>query len=96
MTVIDTLKFARTMREAGMPEKQADALAGALDQGTRDTFVTRDVLSSTISDFKAEIADFKAEIRTEMAQLATTLTNRMYGIAVGIVTATGLIQYFAK
>jgi hypothetical protein len=95
------------MREAGMPEKQADALAGALVQGMGETFVTCDVLSSTISDFKADMAqfkaemradmaEFKAEIRTEMAQLATTLTNRMYGIAVGIVTATGLIQYFAK
>ena len=83
--MINALKLARTMREAGMPEKQADALAEAVDEGLRETVVTREFLGVTIADLRAEIA-----------QLSSQLTNRMYGIAVGIVTATGLIQYFVK
>ena len=78
MIVINTLKMARAMRAAGVPEKQAEALADSLEEGMRETVVTRDFLSS------------------ELAKLTISLTNKMYGIAVGIVVSTGLIQYFVK
>lgn len=83
--VLNALKLVRVMRDAGMPDKQAEALAEALDEGMRETVVTRDFLTAEM-----------ATLRTEMAQLSSHLTNKMYSIAVGIVTATGLIQYLVK
>jgi len=94
--MVNALKLARTMREAGMPEQQAEALAEALDETMRETLVTRDFLSGTIADVRTDIANVRTEMANLKAELVSSLTNKIYGVAVGIVVATGLIQHFVK
>ncbi len=51
MTTTDTLRTAETLREAGVPERQAAAHARAIDEavdGAVDDLVTRDYLRATL------------------------------------------------
>ena len=51
MTATDTLRTAETLREAGVPERQAAAHARAIDEAVGDAvddFVTRDYLRATL------------------------------------------------
>lgn len=45
MTVADTLRTARTLTEAGVPDRQADAHARAIDDAARDAVSDSDLPS---------------------------------------------------
>ncbi len=54
----DTLKFARKMKEAGVPEKQAEAHAEVLGEAflyNLDEIVTRDYLDSRLAPINARL-----------------------------------------
>jgi hypothetical protein len=46
--MIDTLRFARRMRDAGVPADQAEAIAEGFAEETRATLVTRDYLDNRL------------------------------------------------
>jgi len=71
MTTItfDTLKFARTLKAAGVPEQQAEAFAEAFRDATSEELVTRDYLNSRIADVETKIEVAKGDIIKWLAGL---------------------------
>ena len=71
MTTItfDTLKFARTLKEAGVPEQQAEAFAEAFRDATSEELVTRDYLNSRIADVETKIEAARSDIIKWLAGL---------------------------
>jgi hypothetical protein len=65
----DTLKFARTLKDAGIPDDQAEAFANAFRDATSDELVTRDYLNSRIADVETRVEAAKADIIKWMAGL---------------------------
>jgi hypothetical protein len=65
----DTLKFARTLKDAGIPDDQAEAFANAFRDATSEELVTRDYLNSRIADVETRVEAAKADIIKWMAGL---------------------------
>lgn len=65
----DTLKFARTLKDAGVPVEQAEAFANAFRDATSDELVTRDYLNARIADVETRVEAAKADIIKWMAGL---------------------------
>ena len=68
----DTLKFANTLKAAGVPPQQAEAQASAFAeviQVNLKEVATKDDLASTASELKREIADLGKELKQEIADL---------------------------
>ena len=65
----DTLKFARTLKDAGIPDDQAEAFANAFRDATSEELVTRDYLNSRIADVEIRVEAAKADIIKWMAGL---------------------------
>ena len=65
MLRIDTLKFAKRMTDAGMDQRQAEALVQGLSEADTSEFATR----TDIGGLKAEIGDLRAETRAGFAGL---------------------------
>jgi hypothetical protein len=92
----DTLSYARRLRQAGMPEAQAEAVAEA----TRDA-IAADAATKADSErleaaTKAQIANFKheiaikaetADVRHEIAMLRTEMKNAMAAIEARMIAA---------
>ena len=80
--VIDTLRYARRLREAGVAPEQAEAMAEALSGELVHNLITKADLGAAISGLKAEIAG-----------LETRLTWRLLGgVAVIVGLAVALIE----
>jgi hypothetical protein len=47
--MIDTLRFARRLKDAGLPEAQAEAIAEGFAEETRDALVTREYLDTRLT-----------------------------------------------
>lgn len=65
----DTLKFARTLKDAGVPDDQAEAFANAFRDATSEELVTRDYLNSRIADVETRVEAARADIIKWMAGL---------------------------
>ena len=65
MTAItfDTLKFAKRLREAGVPDSQAEAIAEAFREASSEELVTREYLDTRLLVTKSEL-----ETRIEAAK----------------------------
>lgn len=46
--MIDTLRFARRLKDAGLPEAQAEAIAEGFAEETREALVTREYLDGRL------------------------------------------------
>ena len=56
MTVTDTLRTARTLTEAGVPDRQADATARAIDEAITDAdLVTKDYLRAELATMRDQL-----------------------------------------
>lgn len=78
---IDTLKFARKLREAGLDEKAAEAIAEGLSEAC--ALATREDVLALRSDF--------FELRAELGKLKAELFKRLWVMAAGIVSVTVLL-----
>ena len=82
-SIIDTLRYARRLKEAGVAPEQAEAMADALAVGFVPNLVTKADLGNAVSELKA---GFKADITA----LEARLTWRFLGgvtIIVGLAVA---------
>ena len=79
-TAFDTYAAAKTLREAGFDERQAEAAVTMVRDAVTEGVATK-------ADLDKGLAALKAELKTDMADLETRLTVRFVGIAVGIVLA---------
>ncbi|MFO0847551.1 MAG: hypothetical protein U0871_03165 [Gemmataceae bacterium] len=71
VATFDTLKFANTLKAAGVPDKQAEAQAAAfaeLIQANFKELATKDDLDRLAKDLRREISDLRDEIKREIAQ----------------------------
>ena len=73
MLRIDTLKFARSLSEAGMDRRQAEALVQGLSDADTSDFATK----PDIADLRADVADLRAELKGEIAELRTELKGEI-------------------
>jgi hypothetical protein len=53
--MIDTLKLAKRMREAQMPQAQAEALAAGLAEALREGYVTREDLETQLARLRGAL-----------------------------------------
>ena len=64
----DTLKFANTLKAAGVPDKQAEAQAAVFGDALQVNFkelATKEDLARLVSDIERLVADVKREIKEE-------------------------------
>ena len=76
VATFDTLKFANTLKAAGVPEKQAEAQAVAFAEVVQANFkelVTKDDLKLTKDDLKKELDDLRKDLRIEISEVKTEL-----------------------
>ena len=76
VATFDTLKFANTLKAAGVPEKQAEAQAVAFAEVVQANFkelVTKDDLKLTKDDLKKELEDLRKDLRKESSDVKTEL-----------------------
>ncbi len=76
----DTLKFANTLKEAGVPAAQAEAQARAFAEVIQLNFKdlsTKNDLSDTRAELKRDIADVKSELKRDIADLRTELKHEI-------------------
>jgi hypothetical protein len=71
----DTLKFARTLKEAGVPDSQAEAFAMAFREATSEELVTRDYLDARLEAAKSEIIKWLAGLLIAQAALIAALVK---------------------
>lgn len=109
VATFDTLKFANTLKEAGVPPQQAEAQARAFAEVIQlnlKELVTKDDLALAAKDLKQEIKDAEqrttaradagtAELKVQIAQVKgeLVLVRWMLGVLVGGVLAM-LIRLF--
>jgi hypothetical protein len=83
--MIDTLKLARRLKEAQMPDKQAEALADGLAEAIKEDTITK-------ADLKVAVTELRSEIQTTTSKVKTELTIWMVGtVGLGV-----LINHFWK
>lgn len=77
MTTItfDTLKFARTLKDAGIPDSQAEAFAAAFRDATSEELVTRDYLDARLEATKSDIIKWLAGLMIAQAALIAALVK---------------------
>jgi F0F1-type ATP synthase epsilon subunit len=68
---IDTLKFARALKEAGADERLAEAIAGGFASVDTSEFATK----TDIAELKSEIAEVRAANRADIAELKSEIAD---------------------
>ncbi len=61
-SIIDTLRYARRLKEAGVASEQAEAMADALAGELVPNLVTKTDLGNAVSELKADIAALEARL----------------------------------
>src|SRR4051794_22301296 len=103
VAAFDTLKFAKQLKQAGVPEQQAEAqataLAEVLQSGIQD-LATKNETTQIRQDLKTEIAqvrqDLKHEsesIRQEMKQMEQRLDAKIDNLAARVYGELALMKW---
>ncbi len=95
MTAItfDTLSTARRLREKGIPQEHAEAIADELRESVKldlSHLSTREEANSFKSEFKADLA----LMRSEMREMEMRMTIRLGGMIVALGGALIAVKYF--
>ena len=95
MTAIafDTLAYVKTLRDAGMEEKQAEAQAIALSAVLKDQSGSV-ATKAEISDLKRDNELLKAEMKRDMAEVKAELVKWVVGV--GILQTTLIVGILAR
>ncbi len=76
----DTLRFAKRMQEAGLPQPQAEALAEALSDAVQDTVATKAHVDHAVAGLRTELDKAVAELRNEIAGIRTEMREQQVSI----------------
>lgn len=91
----DTLRFAKRMQEAGLPQAQAEALSEALAEAVRDSVATRaDVEESAAAvraDLSAALSKAVGELRVEIRDAQVTLIKWLVPLMIGQAAVTAAL-----
>ncbi len=92
MIYFDTLRYVKTLKAAGMPAEQAEALAeaqqGTLSECMTTTFATK----MDIQEVKAEIAGVRTELKAEIAEVRTELKAEIADVTFNIKILTSRVN----
>jgi ABC-type phosphate transport system auxiliary subunit len=80
VATFDTLKFANTLKTAGVPAQQAEAQAVAFAeviQGNFKELTTKEDLAQTKSELKQDLSQVKSELKQEMEACEHRLNTRI-------------------
>jgi hypothetical protein len=93
MVAFDTLSYARRLKQAGVPDAQAEAMADATRELVVSDFATKGDIAALRAELKAEIAALEQRITASMETLGLKLTIRLGGlIAVGVAILAAIIK----
>jgi hypothetical protein len=96
IATFDTLKFANTLKNAGVPSEQAEAQAHAFAEVIQLNFkelATKDDLGANGKDLRQEIAALGKELRQEMAAAEQRVMNRVDTLSAQIRGELTLIKW---
>jgi hypothetical protein len=89
----DTLSYARRLRQAGVPEQQAEAMADA----TRELVVQDVATKADIVSVRADLAALEQRLKAEMDAQSLRLTIRMgVMMAAGFSLMTALLSLLVR
>lgn len=80
MLRIDTLKFARSLSDAGMDRRQAEALVQGLSDADTSDFATKADVGegrAEVAGLRADMAELRAELKGEIAGLRVELKGEI-------------------
>ena len=80
-SIIDTLRYARRLKEAGVAPAQAEAMADALAVELVPNLVTKADLGNTVSELKADLAALQARLTWRFLGGVTVIV----GLAVALI-----------
>ena len=87
----DTLKAVETLREAGIEEAHAKAIANTMRDAVTEGVATKTDLQAVVTDLKADIravvTDLKAHTRTTAAELKADMLKAVIAIVVAVLLA---------
>lgn len=87
----DSLTTARLLRDKGVPQEQADAIADAI-RISKDTdfshLATKEELTSFKSELRADFAELKGELKASLADTKSEIIKWMFG---GFISIIGLL-----
>ncbi|HYW61581.1 MAG TPA: hypothetical protein VE865_00120 [Bradyrhizobium sp.] len=95
----DTLGYAKRLREAGVPNPQAEGHAEAAREFIMTELVTKQDLHAGLDNLRTEIDALRTELRTEVSSLRAAidtqtlrLTVRLGGIVAAGIGILALVQ----
>src|SRR5207244_5286569 len=92
----DTLSYARRLRQAGVPEQQAEAMADATRELVVQDVATKSDIAAVEQRLKTEIVGVEQRLKTDIAALEQRLTAAIetsslrVTVRMGIIVAAGL------
>jgi G3E family GTPase len=101
VATFDTLKFANTLKSAGVPDKQAEAQAVAFAEIIQINFkdlATKDDLALLRSDVKHDTTEAVAELRREFIELRgeMKLLKWLFGAILGFMIAVSVRLFLLR
>ena len=67
--VIDTLRMAQALKEAGFDDRQAETIVTVIRQTFGENVATKSDVADLRADTKTEIAEFRADLETDIANV---------------------------
>jgi hypothetical protein len=93
MVAFDTLSYARRLKQAGVPEAQAEAMADATRELVVSDFATKGDIAGLRAKLKTEIAALVQRVTASMETLGLRLTVRLGGlIAIEVAVLAAIIK----
>ena len=106
-TVIDTLRYANRLKDAGVDGVQAEAMAFAINDGLVSRLATKDDLNQAVGELQGELGELRGELgelRGELGELRAELgalnskfetQSRHVFLVLALIAALGLFNAVA-
>src|SRR3954453_21580282 len=89
----DTLSYARRLKQAGLPEAQAEAIADATRELVVQDVATKSDLAALKAELKADMAAVEQRLTALIETQGLRLTIRLGGlIAIGVAVLAAIIK----
>lgn len=91
----NTYIVIKALRETGMPELQAEAVANAIADMTNSNAATKADISEAVREMKADFVELRSDVRADIAGLkgqVDTLVKFM--LPIGVAVIIGVVKLF--
>ena len=88
-TVIDTLRYANRLKDAGVDGQQAEAMALAINDELVSGLATKDDLNNAVGELRVELRELRGELEGGMAALRGELDSAVGGLRGELDSAVG-------